>query len=347
MKNNGIYDYELIKPYNKIFTCLYEKNEAIDFLYKKTINDIKGLKKKTQPTDRTINIKDIISTEKCIYDITEMKKIKDNSKLFAYIKIMTQERIDNFETYSKIYNSILELDDSADILEDNVYAQVLKLIKDSTLSILQDTEIFLYYDDVKKKYIGDVENEDKINIDDLINLKNQIHIKNDEEYRLDQWLKSKFKDLIFFKRIISEIELINRDMKILRKKGSSLPIQITITISKNNDEDPSIKYRIDKFQTNFEFIKKFLFNAKNRYISQLNSNYKEKLNLRFLYGKQFRTIMKHLGSDYKVFSFLRYILNNTENKESVIEGGKITVRNADDFIKFYELYNQNSLDMIS
>ena len=186
MKKNGIYDYELIKPYNKIFTCLYEKNEAIDFLYKKTINDIKGLKKKTQPTDRTINIKDIISTEKCIYDITEMKKIKDNSKIFAYIKNMTQERIDNFETYSKIYNSILELDDSADILEDNVYAQVLKLIKDSTLSILQDTEIFLYYDDVKKKYIGDVENEDKINIDDLINLKNQIHIKNDEEYRLDQ-----------------------------------------------------------------------------------------------------------------------------------------------------------------
>ena len=347
MKNNGIYDYELIKPYNKIFTCLYEKNEAIDFLYKKTINDIKGLKKKTQPTDRTINIKDIISTEKCIYDITEMKKIKDNSKLFAYIKIMTQERIDNFETYSKIYNSILELDDSADILEDNVYAQVLKLIKDSTLSILQDTEIFLYYDDVKKKYIGDVENEDKINIDDLINLKNQIHIKNDEEYSLDPGLKSKFKDLIFFKRIISEIELINRDMKILRKKGSSLPIQITITISKNNDEDPSIQYRVDKFQTNFEFIKKFLFNEKNKYLSQLNSNYKEKLNLRFLYGKQFRTIMKHLGSDYKVFSFLRYILNNTENKESVIEGGKITVRNADDFIKFYELYNQNSLDMIS
>ena len=136
-------------------------------------------------------------------------------------------------------------------------------------------------------------------------------------------------------------------MKILRKKGSSLPIQITITISKNNDEDPSIQYRVDKFQTNFEFIKKFLFNEKNKYLSQLNSNYKEKLNLRFLYGKQFRTIMKHLGSDYKVFSFLRYILNNTENKESVIEGGKITVRNADDYIKFYELYNQNSLDMIS
>ena len=347
LKSNGIYDYESIKPYNTIFTCLYEKNEAIDFLFKKTINDIEGLKKKIQPTDRTINIKDIISTEKCIYDITEMKKIKDNFKIFAYIKNMTPERIENFETYSKIYNSIIELDDSADELEDNIHAQVLKLIKDSTLSILQDTEIFLYYDDVKKKKIGDKENEDKKNINDLINLKNQIHIKNDEEYSLDPGLNSKFKDLIFFKRIISEIELINKDMKILRKKGSSLPIQITITISKKKDEDPSIEYKIDKFQTNFEFIKNFLFNAKNTYISQLNSNYKEKLNLRFLYGKQFRTIMKHLGSDYKIDSFLRYILNNTDNKESVIEGEKISVRNADDYIKFYELYNQNSLDMIS
>ena len=347
LQKNDIYDYELIKPYNTIFKCLYEKNEAIDFLFKKTKDDIKELKKKIQPTDRTIDINDIISTEKCIYDITEMKKLKDNFKIFNYITNMNQERIDNFKTYSKIYNSIIELDDSAEDLEDNIHAQVLKLIKNSTLSILQDTEIFLYYDDVKKKYIGDEENEDKKDINDLINLKNQIHIKNNEEYSEDSELNSKFKDLIFFKRIISEIELINRDMKILRKKGSSLPIQITITISKNKNEDPSIKYKIDKLQTNFEFIKKFLFDAKNTYISQLNSNYKEKLNLRFVYGKQFRTIMKHLGSDYKIDSFLRYILNNTDNNESVNEGEKITLYNANDYIKYYEIYNQNSLDMIS
>ena len=347
LQKNDIYNYEKIKPYNKIFTCLYEKNEAIDFLFKKTTNDIKGLKKKIQPTDRTINIEDIKSTEKCVYDIMEMKDRKDNFEIFAYIKSMTQERIDNFETYSKVYNSIIELDDSADELEDNIHSQVLKLIKNSTLNILQDTEIFLYYDEVKKKYIGDEENEDKKNINDLINLKNQIHIKNDKEYSIDPELNSKFKDLIFFKKIISEIEVINGDMKILRKKGSSLPIKIIITISKINDEEPSITYQMDKEKTNFEFIKKYLFDAKNSYISQLNSSYKEKLNLRFLYGKQFRTIMMHLRSDYKIDSFLRYILNNTNNKESVIEGEKITVYNAEDYIKYYELYNQNSLDMIS
>lgn len=83
----------------------------------------------------------------------EMKNRKDNFKIFAYIKSMTQERIDNFETYSKVYNSIIELDDSADELEDNIHSQVLKLIKNSTLNILQETEIFLYYDEVKKNIL--------------------------------------------------------------------------------------------------------------------------------------------------------------------------------------------------
>ena len=51
--------------------------------------------------------------------------------------------------------------------------------------------------------------------------------------------------------------------------------------------------------------------------------YKEKLNLRFLYGKQFRTIMKHLESNLKIDSFLRYILNNTDNDKYIHEGYKL------------------------
>ena len=45
----------------------------------------------------------------------------------------------------------------------------------------------------------------------------------------------------------------------------------------------------------------------------LNSKYKEKVNLRFIHGKQFRSIMKHLSTGYEIDSFLRYILNNTNN----------------------------------
>jgi len=44
-------------------------------------------------------------------------------------------------------------------------------------------------------------------------------------------------------------------------------------------------------------MKKFLFDAKTSYISQLDPMYKEKLNLRFLYRKQFRSVKKHLKSN--------------------------------------------------
>ena len=40
LRDNGIYDYTNIKNYNKIFTCLYDKKEAIDFLFSKTSNEI-------------------------------------------------------------------------------------------------------------------------------------------------------------------------------------------------------------------------------------------------------------------------------------------------------------------
>lgn len=40
LKKSGIYDYTNIKNYNKLFTCLYDKKEAIDFLISKTENEI-------------------------------------------------------------------------------------------------------------------------------------------------------------------------------------------------------------------------------------------------------------------------------------------------------------------
>ena len=71
------------------------------------------------------------------------------------------------------------------------------------------------------------------------------------------------------------------------------------------------------------------------------------MNLRFLYGKQFRSIMKHLESDLKVDPFLRYIINNKDNNKQVKEGFKAVNRNTTDFINQYELYNKNSLESIS
>ena len=84
LKNNGIYDYKNIKNYNKLFTCLYQKKEAIEFLFSKTCEEIEKLIGRIQPTDRTISIKDVNDTKECVYEITKMKKnIKHNDKIFS------------------------------------------------------------------------------------------------------------------------------------------------------------------------------------------------------------------------------------------------------------------------
>ena len=149
-----------------------------------------------------------------------------------------------------------------------------------------------------------------------------------------------------FKNLISNLEVINSFIKIFRSKGNSLPIKITIKTKIINDK-LSLEYYLDDKINNFEFIRIFLFKAKNTYISQLNLLYKEKLNLRLLYGHQFRSIMKHLESNLKIDSLLRYIINNKDNNKQIKEGFKTIIRNTTDYINQYELYNKNSLESIS
>ena len=94
LNESQIYKYKDIKKYNKynkFFRCLYKKEEAIDFLFSKSSEDIINLKNKIQPTDRTINIKDIIDTENCVFIINKMKKFESNSEIFDYIKTLDKE----------------------------------------------------------------------------------------------------------------------------------------------------------------------------------------------------------------------------------------------------------------
>jgi hypothetical protein len=98
-----------------------------------------------------------------------------------------------------------------------------------------------------------------------------------------------------------------------------------IKVEKN---EPSIIYRLEKDKVTFDSLRKFLFDAKTSYISQLDSMYKEKLNLRFLYGKQFRSVMKHLKSNLNLDSFLRYILNCRDNNIKIKEGYKAEEKNG-------------------
>ena len=70
LKDNGIYNYKEIENYNKLFTCLFDKKEAIDFLFSKIGQNLNNLYDRIQPTDRIINIKDIEDTEVCISEFT-------------------------------------------------------------------------------------------------------------------------------------------------------------------------------------------------------------------------------------------------------------------------------------
>jgi len=337
LKQNNIYDYQNIKNYNKLFTCLNEKKEAIDFLFSKKEQDIDNLENRIEPTNRTIKIKDIKDTKVCVSHINRMKTMSEKDR-FDYIKNMEPQVISQFINYSKKYLAIIELDLYYDNSE-NIYELVKSKIKDVLiLNIYQDKEDFLYYEEDKCK---------TITLEELIYLKNKIpplqpKTDNDEfDLQDNNIIRTKHETLIFFKNIINNLEIIIKDMIILRSKGSSLPIKIRIKVEKMS----KIKYELGEEEVSFKSIKNFLTNVKNNYISQLESIYKEKVNLRFLYGKQIRSVIEHLETSFNIDSFLRYILNKKDN--IIKEGYKTIKRDAQDFINQYELYNKNSLESIS
>ena len=243
LKNNKIYDYNNIENYYKLFTCLYDKNEAIDFLFSKIGQDIKILYDRIQPTDRTISINDIKYTEECISAFKKMKNLEYNFRIFDYIKSMDVDMISKFENYSRIYSSVIELDTFYDNSQ-NLFEEVHDKLKEETFHIFQDTDSF--------------------NLKELIHLKNKIHIKKESENDKKEFknseekkLNSKCKILNFFKDVVTNLEIINGHMRVLRMKGSSLPIKITIKISIQNKK-PFIQYYLDKDKINFKEIREFL-----------------------------------------------------------------------------------------
>ena len=335
LKTNEIYNYQIKSNYSRLFTSLYEKKEAIDFLLTKTEKDISVLYDRIEPTNRTITIKNIQDTEECLKVFNKFKELKDNFKIFDYIKSnLTEDQISKFEIYSKIYTSVIELARNDDSTL-NVFDKVNNIIKNAIFIFLQDNEDFSY-------------GKEEISMEELIHLKNKIHIKpqkeikktKEEKDKQDQF-QEKCDKLVFFKNTISNLEVIYEYMKILRTKGSSLPINIKIII-----KYPNIEYFINRKESDFEKIRDFLFKAKTDYISQLDIAYKTKNYLRFLYGKLFRSIMKHLdGSNISnVIEILRFILNKTDNKE--LKDGEATNPQIDDYVNEYHKYNEKSFDNI-
>ena len=144
LKYNGIYDYEKPNKNYNLFTSLYEKKEAIDFLLSRINRDINALYEKIDLNNRAITIKDIKDTEKCIKIFNKFKELNNNFKIIEYIKTrLTEDEINNFEMFSQKYSFIIELDRNDDSLI-KFYNQVNSYIQDGTFIFRQDNEYFSY-----------------------------------------------------------------------------------------------------------------------------------------------------------------------------------------------------------
>ena len=361
LKARDIYEYDSKSCFfYEIFTSFYEKKQAIDFLISKinlNADDFRRkLKDKLDPTNRSISIKDIDDTINCLKEFQNFKNMSAKDILNA-IKIMHQDELKIFKSYTKKFLSIIELNEKK---EEDRFEKVYDIIEDSSLLFNLDNEDFLYYKDGKPIKIE--------NIDELIKLKNKINIqpqkkvkeneekKNDSKTSSDQIderdekEKIKQKDifeikcdkLLFFKNIISNLEIIYEKMNILRKKGFNIPIVINITI-----KYPNIVYLLNDKKKNFDNIKDYLFSLKTDFEKQLDTIYQNEKYLRLIYGKFFRKAMLHQGGNCDISEILRYILNKTDNQDKIKDGDLNNITLGEDFEDQYHYYSKRIFDSIS
>ena len=345
LKSKDIYDYESNSPYYRVFTSIYEKKEAIDFLIsKKNINTpelrlelSEKLKGKLDPTNRSITIKDIDDTMECISIFSNIIN-KSASDILKEIHLLDEAKIKTIESFSEKYGSIIELDSKN---EKDTFDEVYQIINEASLLFNLDNEDFCYKINGETKPIK--------NIEYLIKYKNKINIQkqNNKNYNNETTAKDSFEikcdKLIFFKDIISNLEIIYDKINILRKKGFNIPIVINISI-----KYPKVSYKLNDKEKEFNKIKDYLFTIKNDYENQLSSIYENEKYLRLLYGKLFRKIRQHQEGNCEISEMMRYILNKTGNKDKIKEADNLYNEPlGEDYEEQYKDYTKKIFESIS
>ena len=342
LKSINIYDYEIISPYFRVFTSFYEKKEAIDFLKSKinidTIELSNKLKYKLDPYNRSISIKDIEDTIICL---THFKKFINYSpyEIIGYVKLLEEEQIRAFESFTKKFRSIIELDTKND---KDPFEEVFYIINDASLIFYLTYEDFCY-----NRSDGKLCN---INIDELIKLKNKINIiqtkkteiknKINKDYKKDVF-EIKFDKLLFFKTIISNLEIIYEKISILRRKGFNIPTEIKISI-----RYPEVSYELNGKKKEFNEIINYLNSAKVDYEEQLDKAYETKKYLRLLYGKLFQKLNQHLEGNIEIEGILRYILNKTNYNDRIKAGELYKISLGENPEELYKDYTKEIFDNI-
>ena len=334
LKDDGIYEYNSTSLNYEVFTSFYEKKQAIDFLISKIDSNAEKfsqtLKDKLNPTNRSISIKDIDDTIKCLKEFQKFKNLKALDILNC-VKSFKSDKIKIFKSYSKKFLSIIELNENK---EEDIFKKVYDIINDSSLLFNLDNEDFLYNKDIKIE-----------NIEELIKLKNKINIqpqKNINGEKKNDIFEKKCDKLLFFKNTISNLEIIYEKMNILRKKGFNIPIVINITI-----KYPNIVYELNGKEKKFDSIKDYLFTLKTDFEKQLATIYENEKYLRLIYGKLFRKVMQHQAGNCEISEMIRYILNKTGNKDIIKDGKLNNITLGEDFEDQHNYYSKRIFDCIS
>ena len=350
LKKDGIYDYnkriEKESDCIKLFNLFTENKEALAYLYQTTTEDLKPLEERIDPNGKDFNLKDFSCAMDCVHFFQELKKIEGGLKeVISHIKLKLNEKnsitLEKFRHYIDIFRSIKELNENFDFSE-NIYNDIEEVLKESKFIFIKNKDEFNV---IKRE--KDIVKYDTISLEKIRELSNKIQLKQEEkkDFVSDESLNSyvkKREKLKFFKELAINIEEIHEVMDILRTKGSTLPISISIDISY-----PEVKYYLgqNEKKTDFKKIQKFLSDAKVNIKNKLDSVYKHLTTIRFLYGKQIDSILSHIQFSTKINSFLRYILNYTDSKE-VKEGKKAFQKKTEDYINEINNYNSDSFNII-
>ena len=341
LKDKNIYDYEKKGIHIEFFNLFYNQKEAIDFLLTKSHDNVEIIKDKLISIDNTVTLNDIDEVDNCIdFFNNELINSKNQCILFDNIKKINTNLFDNFKNFIKIFPYLVELDNNSDNSY-NLYIKVKKYFSESYYIINLNYEKYSYINPENKE-------EKTIDLKEIKSIKHKINYPNEVINRLkennefsegqEKISLEKTRLLIKFKEIVSNIELIEQFISVFQIKGCSLPIEIKI----NMKYPEEAKYFLKEKEFLFDELSKYLLNMKNYLEKTLDLNYKRQQNLRFLYGRQFNTLNKHILGDDDLPSFFRYILNNLNDKIPIINGIKSFPRTTQNYVEEYKAYSDDS-----
>ena len=217
----------------------------------------------------------------------------------------------SYENYTKKYTSIIDLFDNFDITQSS-RQKVLLICQNSTF-ILQN------HMDYNKIIEGTINGnfEKDLKFEKLQELKSQVTLsKNINDNNNNQ------KSYYIFIGFVFQISKLVNYIKLIIKKGYPKKIKITIKIENCIiDYQPnSFKFKNDKNipQNKFESTLTYLMELYDKLNKIILKSYLKNEFIRFVYGRQFPTLIKYTKGKGKVdvAPFLRYFTNNQYKKES-------------------------------